>query len=941
MALKPWYTIVTPREDLRSGKPLDAAEFAVHLDKVRDGSAPSVYQNPDEFFERTYLTRKLAELGVEVVRRLSGEINDASAVFNLTTQFGGGKTHALTMLYHLAEHGEQAHQWRGVSKIVDQAKIQYVPQAATAVFVGQQFDLLTGRGGDDGTPKRRTPWGEIAWQLGGEQSFAHVRQHDEQGIAPGGDVVQRMIPDDRPSLILMDEVMNYISRSRRSGLEGEFYNFMQNLTEEVRNRRGVVLVVSLQASELEMSPEDERDFQTFRKMLNRVGKAVLISSEHESAEIIRRRLFEWKGLDREAEKTIKAFSQWVSENNQQLSEPFSREQAWDAFASTYPFHPTVLSVFERKWQALPRFQRTRGVLQLLARWVSRAYHEGYQGAHRDPLIDLGTAPLDDPDFRAAVFEQLGEERLEAAVTTDIAGKADSHSLILDREAQDTIRQARLHRKVASTIFFESNGGQMHTDASVPEVRLAVGYPDLDIGNIETVLETLSQYCYFLSIERNRYRFSMRENLIKKHADYRALVSEQRINERIEQEIQKAFQMPTVLNNLPRELRDGAKLSIVLLPETSSAITQSPQLTFVVLGPAHTISDKRTATLVEQMTFEYGSSTRQFKNSLIWCVADDNNSLRDNAKRTLAWEDIQDEMHDAPRIDDALDEMQRRQLHQHLEKSRAEMRESVWRTYRHIRLMDKGGSLQHIDMGMLHSSQAPTILNHVLLHLLQQDYVTDTVGVNFLLRNWPPALQEWSTKSIRDAFFASTRFPRLLKPDNVRSTIVRGVSEGYFAYVSRLQDGKYNQFVFNRDIDPIDVEISDDVAIIRRETAEAYGHAKNQQPIPDINDNSFVATGDSLQDVFEVETTHQTPTPSSSDGISGAQIRRLRWSGVIPAQKWTIFYNKVLSRFAVGHQLRLRVEFDVRTDNGLSSQKLEETRLSLRELNLDDNVDTRD
>lgn len=937
MALKPWYTIVTPREDLRSGKPLDAAEFAVHLDKVRDGSAPSVYQNPDEFFDRTYLTRKLTELGVEVVRRLSGEINDASAVFNLTTQFGGGKTHALTMLYHLAEHGEQAHQWRGVSKIVDQANIQYVPQAATAVFVGQQFDLLTGRGGDDGTPKRRTPWGEIAWQLGGEQSYAHVRQHDEKGIAPGGDIVQRMIPDDRPSLILMDEVMNYISRCRRSGLGSEFYSFMQNLTEEVRNRRGVVLVVSLQASELEMSPEDERDFQTFRKMLNRVGKAVLISSEHESAEIIRRRLFEWKGLDREAEKTIRAFSEWVADHSQQLSDQYSPEQAWDAFASTYPFHPTVLSVFERKWQALPRFQRTRGILQLLARWVSRAYSEGYQGAHRDPLIDLGTAPLDDPDFRAAVFEQLGEERLEAAVTTDIAGKADSHSLILDRKAQDTIRQARLHRKVASTIFFESNGGQTRMEASVPEIRLAVGYPDLDIGNIETVLETLSQHCYFLSIERNRYRFSMRENLIKKHADYRALVSEQRINERIEQEIQKAFQPATVINNLPRELRDGAKLSIILLPETSTAIpNQNPQLTFVVLSPAHTISEKRTATLVEQMTSEYGSSTRQFKNALIWCIAEDNNSLRDNAKRTLAWEDIQDEMQDAPRIDDTLDEIQRRQLHQHLEKSRAELRESIWRVYRHIVLMNKNGQLQQIDMGMMHSSQAPTILNHVLMYLLQQDYVTDSIGVNFLLRNWPPALAEWGIKTIRDAFFASAKFPRLLKPDVVKDTIVRGVSEGNFAYVSRPKNGRYEMFVYNRNLDSYDVEISDEVAIIRSETAEEY--IQSSTNVADNIDNDPVPPLDSVKSQPEPYSVDETQDLTHNDS-SVTPVQRLRWSGTIPAQKWTIFYNKILSRFAVGHGLRLKIEFDVQSNEGISTQKIEETKLSLRELGLDDSINT--
>ena len=103
-----------------------------------------------------------------------------------------------------------------------------------------------------------------------------------------------------------------------------------------------------------------------------------------------------------------------------------------AFAATYPFHPTVISVFERKWQELPRFQQTRGVLRMLALWVSKAYQEGYKGAHKDLLIGLGTAPLDDPMFRAALFEQLGEGRLEGAVTTDICGKTATDDIAVPR-----------------------------------------------------------------------------------------------------------------------------------------------------------------------------------------------------------------------------------------------------------------------------------------------------------------------------------------------------------------------------------------------------------------------------------------------------------------------------------------------------------------------------
>lgn len=137
--LTPWFKVVPPREDLRAGRPLDASEFAVHLDQVRDGRAPAVYQDPEQFFERTYLTRNLSALTIEVVRRLSGAQVETSAVFNLTTQFGGGKTHALTLLYHLARGGSAAAEWQGVPRLLEEAEVSRVPGAAVAVFVGNKL----------------------------------------------------------------------------------------------------------------------------------------------------------------------------------------------------------------------------------------------------------------------------------------------------------------------------------------------------------------------------------------------------------------------------------------------------------------------------------------------------------------------------------------------------------------------------------------------------------------------------------------------------------------------------------------------------------------------------------------------------------------------------------------------------------------------------------
>lgn len=165
MPLRPWYKIVTPREDLREGKPLDASEFAVHLDQVREGRAPADYQKPERFLERTYLTKNLTTLASEVIRRLSGERTETNAIFNLATQFGGGKTHALTLLYHLARSGPAASKWAGVPSLLGKAGVTGVPTAEAAVFVGTEFDSISGRGGNDGTPLRKTPWAKSRFSL--------------------------------------------------------------------------------------------------------------------------------------------------------------------------------------------------------------------------------------------------------------------------------------------------------------------------------------------------------------------------------------------------------------------------------------------------------------------------------------------------------------------------------------------------------------------------------------------------------------------------------------------------------------------------------------------------------------------------------------------------------------------------------------------------------
>lgn len=947
-ALKPWYKIdgLVPREDLREGKPLDASEFAVHLDKVRDETAPSDYKEPERFFDRTYLTKYLTDLAAQVVRRLSGEKTETSAVFNLATQFGGGKTHALTLLYHLAKHGAGAKNWTGVPKILQKAGITSIPEAAIAVFVGTEFDSIQGRGGDDGTPLRKTPWGEIAFQLGGAEALAVLTEHESQFIEPKGDVIRRFLPKNKPCLILMDEIINYVSTYRRKGYNNYLYNFIQSLSETARSLDNVVLVVSIPASEMEYTTEDEADEQRFKKMLDRVGKPIIMSAESETSEIIRRRLFEWDSgavtpdgkimLPKDAINTCNEYADWVVEHRTSLPSWFPLDNAREAFRATYPFHPTVLSVFERKWQALPRFQRTRGVLRLLALWVSNAYQQGYLGAHKDALISLGTAPLDDPQFRAAVFEQLGETRLEGAVTTDICGKKDSHAIRLDVEAVDVIKKARLHRKATTTIFFESNGGCTRAEATVPEIRLAIAEPSLDIGNVETVLDTLSTDCYYLSIDKNKYRFSLSPNLNKILADRRASVQASKISERVLAEIQKVF-------------ASTHGIQPIFFPENSSAIPNRPILTLAVLAPEYSMSSETTA-LIESMTRSSGTSDRTYKSGIIWAIAENDAQLIEEARKVLAWQAIRDE--DSERLDDS----QRRQLTENLKKAERDLKETVWRSYKNTALLGKDNQIRTIDLGMITSSMtnSNSMVGLIIERLRAQGDIEDSISPRFIVRNWSPAFTEWNTKAVRDAFFASPLFPRLLNADAVKEAIARGVKDGILAYVGKTSNGTYEPFQYQCSVSSVDIEISDDVYIITQETAEAYkkalAEAENDEdtqitttPTPVTykpgTDTAKTASSSETKVInggvsYKIDTSTKTVEPP----IQTNAARVLKWTGAITTQKWMNFYTKVLSKFATAQNLKLTLKVSISVEGDISSQKIEDTKVALQELGLDSDIE---
>ena len=250
-------------------------------------------------------------------------------------------------------------------------------------------------------------------------------------------------------------------------------------------------------------------------------------------------------------------------------------------------------------------------------------------------------------------------------------------------------------------------------------------------------------------------------------------------------------------------------------------------------------------------------------------------------------------------------------------------------YKNVFLLGEDNTFRRIDLGLVHSSAASSLVELIITRLKQEDLVVEGVSPNFLTRYWPPALTEWSTKSVRDAFFASPKFPRLVKADAVRETISRGLDAGLFAYVGKTAGGDYEPFVYKRSLAGNDVEISEDMFLISRERAEEYLKAR-ESGATTAGTRGAAGTGPyGVEPVPNVPTAGTKGAAGPPAGATASAVTGFSWSGVLPAQKWMNFYTKVLSRFATGDGMKLTVTVDVVPTGGVPKSKIDETRVARR------------
>jgi len=921
--MEPWYKIVTPRKEVREGRSFNPDEFAIALEQVVADQGPEDYRDPAQFFSRTCWTRALRDHTGMVLRRLAGETADTSPVLTLITQFGGGKTHTLTALYHLIQGGAEARDFAGVPELLEAAGLRSVPEARVAVFVGNAWDSHEGR---------ETPWIDLARQIAGEKGVGLLGA-DAKRVPPGTETLSAVFrAAGRPVLVLMDEVLNFLNRYKRqdAGIYEVFHAFIQNLTVALKGLDGCAALISLPRSKVEMTDEDMLWQDRVIKVVKRVARDLIANDEAEIAEVVRRRLFEDLGSERVRKNVAKAFADWCFERRAQLppewtavdttsTEAKARDYLRGRFEACYPFHPATLSVFQRKWQALPQYQQTRGTLAMFAQWISWAYRESHRKARREPLLTLGSAPLDVPGFRAVILGQLAETRLSAAIDADIAGE-QSHARVLDADTKGPLRD--VHRRVGAAILFESSGGQVDKVARLPELRFALGEPDLDTTSIDTAAHNLERAAFFISrVGSDGYRIYHKANLRKAVNDRRASLDE-------EGEIK-----PAMREMARREFAQGATMPLVLFPEDGAGIQDTPRLTLVIMDPDVEWTDSgEVRQQIAEWTKRRGTSPRLYPGSLVWCLRRPGRDLREKVELMLAWRRVQREVSEGL-LGEEYDKADRADVQVKVRDAEEAAKDEVWAGYRFVVLADgqEADGLKVVDLGAGHASGAETLCGRVLAALKSEALLNVSVGAGYIDRNWPPALKEsgaWPLASLRQSFLNGA-LTRLLDPDAVlREKIVEFVERGDFGLASGAKaEGGYEREWYEERITPDEVAFEPDVFLLKKDKARAL----KKGPTAGAGTETETPPGPKAPEEGE-----EGPRPGTGTDTE-EETRTIRIRGTVPPEVWNRIGTKLLPKLRSGEDLVLQIEFSVKAKGDAAARLVSDLRQALDDLGLKDRL----
>jgi hypothetical protein len=915
--MEPWYKNTVPRAEVREGRSFNPDEFAIALEQVAANKGPGDYRDPAKFFSRTCFTRALREHMGMVLRRLSGRTDNSAPVMTLVTQFGGGKTHTLTALYHLARHGSGVKSDPGVAQLLSDASLSEVPTAKVAVFVGNAWDPGEGR---------ETPWIDVARQLAGDLGVA-VLGNSAKEIPPGTTTIAKLIEVAGGSvLILCDEVLNYINRYRGTDAD-KFHAFIQNLTVAMTGTERSAAVISLPRSQVEMSDYDLQWQEKINKVVRRVAKDLIANDEAEISEVVRKRLFENIGSEKVRKSVSNAYADWCFERRNQLppewtavdtatTDAKAREFLRTRFEACYPFHPATLSVFHRKWQALRQFQQTRGALAMFAQWISYVYKDSHTKARNEALITLGSAPLEWPSFRAALLGQLGEARLQGAIDADIAGQ-NNHAHALDADTSGLLRD--IHRRVATAILFESSGGQTDKSAHLPELRFALGEPGIETTSIDTAANQIEARGFFIRRKgTDGYQFGFKPTLKKVVNDRRASLDEDEV-------------LAETRKIVENEFLKGKTLPVIPFPEDGAAVQDTTRLSLVVLSPAQEWADDGSLRqTILDWTQNRGNSRRLYAASLIWCIRKPGRELRNKIEVLLAWRNVNRDYIDGI-LPGEFDKSDSEEIKARLRDAEDAAKDEVWAGYRYIALYDSKSEfgITVIDLGAGHANSGETLTGRVITTLKSRALLNESPGAGYLERRWPEPFKKsgaWPISALRQAFLNGS-LERLLEPDSYLKAKLAGfVMNGDFGYASAAKGNGYSRVWFRELLPQEEISFDSDVYLLLPQRAQELKSGVRGVEV-------VVHTGDAPQSGDAGVGPLFTSPVSGTSATSSARETTFTIRGEIPTEVWNRLGRTLIPKLKNANELVMKIDVSVQVPSDIAQGFQQEISQILHDLNL--------
>ncbi len=632
--LAPWREVIQPNDDVRTGA-FQQAEFAADLQQVYDGRAHEAYANPVAFFNQTYITPGLRTLLVSTLRRISGRGGDP--VIQTKTGFGGGKTHSLIALYHLVNSSRALLELPHDSAFAATRDVlqQIVSDAGLdGEDIGAEVSVLSGTylsPTDTNTTEKGDPlntlWGTMAYQLGGQEAYDIVAEAARTWSAPGGAQLEQLFERVGPCVILIDELVAYARNA--SDRQDNIYTFIQNLTESVRRSEHVSLVVTLPESSQEAGGEQgQAVLSRLDAHLGRIEAIWQPLEVHEAFEVVRRRLFGSSIEEAERDRTCQAFVAMYSRQRSDYPRETGETTYLQRMRQCYPIHPEIFDRLYQDWSSIHSFQRTRGVLRMLANCVSRLWLKGDVGS----LIMPGDIPLTDPALAAEFTRLLTGNWNPVMSEVDSEGsRADT----LDTEQRRFSDVGGAARRVTRTIFLGSAVGGAVKGVNEERIRLGVVQPGHGVSVYNDALNRLSRELYYLYQSDGRYYFHAEENLNKVAVDRANDFTDREVDEEIVGRLGAAV---------------GRRADVIVCPDPNerNAVPEGEQVRLVVLSPSQTLpsrsteSDRAAETALSILQMR-GDAPRIRKNLVVFLAAkeDEIRALRRETRRFLSWKSIRE------------------------------------------------------------------------------------------------------------------------------------------------------------------------------------------------------------------------------------------------------------------------------------------------------------